>query len=155
MIKSNTTDTIIVGAGLAGLSCAVRLYESGQQVLVLDAADAVGGRLRTDVVHGYLLDRGFQVYLDAYPETGSLLDLQALELKRFDAGAIIRRGKQTATLKDPFRHPGAALGTLLHPSGTLADKMRIARLKQRMLDRSVEDIWNAPETTEKHAHFTA
>jgi len=56
-----TSDVIVVGAGLAGLSCAVRLHELGHRIRVFEAADGVGGRVRTDNVDGFLLDRGFQV----------------------------------------------------------------------------------------------
>lgn len=140
-------DVIIVGAGLSGLACAVRLHEAGQRVLVLEASDAVGGRVRTDVVEGHLLDRGFQIYLEAYPEAGRLLDLKALELRRFDAGALIRRRDGTRALKDPFCHPASALRTLLHPTGTALDKLKVAGLKSRMSATAIADIWSTPEST--------
>src|SRR5687768_15038283 len=70
-------DVLIVGAGLAGLSCARRLREVGVSFQVLEAADAVGGRVRTDVVDGFRLDRGFQVLLTAYPEARRMLDYAA------------------------------------------------------------------------------
>jgi len=66
-----SVDTLIIGAGLAGLSAAVRLHEAGREILILEGSDGVGGRVRTDEVDGFLLDRGFQVYLDAYPDTGA------------------------------------------------------------------------------------
>lgn len=56
----------VVGAGLAGLACARRLQTAGRDVVVLEASDGVGGRVRTDVVDGFLLDRGFQVLLTGY-----------------------------------------------------------------------------------------
>ena len=58
-----TVDTVIVGAGLAGLSAAKRLHDAGQTVAVLEASDGIGGRVRTDVVDGFRLDRGFHVLL--------------------------------------------------------------------------------------------
>jgi phytoene dehydrogenase-like protein len=61
------TEVVVVGAGLAGLRCAVRLAEAGRAVTLLEAQDAVGGRQRTDEVDGFLLDRGFQVLNPAYP----------------------------------------------------------------------------------------
>lgn len=72
---------LIVGGGLAGLACAIRLHEAGAQPAIFEASDAVGGRVRTDLVDGFLLDRGFQVYLDAYPEAGKLLDKASLDLR--------------------------------------------------------------------------
>ena len=61
-------DVVIVGAGLAGLAAARHLAIHGVDVVVLEASDAVGGRVRTDRVDGLLLDRGFQLYNPAYPE---------------------------------------------------------------------------------------
>ncbi len=69
-------DVLIVGGGLAGLCCARRLCGAGVTCRVLEASDAVGGRVRTDRMDGFLLDRGFQVLLTAYPEAQQTLDYQ-------------------------------------------------------------------------------
>ena len=75
------TDILIIGAGLAGLSAARVLKNAGRTVKIIEASDAPGGRLRTDHVDGFLLDRGFQVLLTAYPEAKHFLDYKALDLK--------------------------------------------------------------------------
>ncbi|MDP4793012.1 MAG: FAD-dependent oxidoreductase, partial [Verrucomicrobiales bacterium] len=106
-MAAERVDTLIIGAGLSGLSAALRLHEAGREVLVLEAADAVGGRVRTDLVDGFLLDRGFQVYLDAYPEAGALLDLEALDLQRFEPGALLWKKGKLRRLMDVFRRPRA------------------------------------------------
>lgn len=69
LITSETTGqpVVIIGAGLAGFACARRLTEANVPVLVLEAQDQVGGRVRTDRMDGFLLDRGFQVFLTACP----------------------------------------------------------------------------------------
>ena len=74
-------DVVVIGAGLAGLRCAERLAGAGLHVVVLDAADAMGGRQRTDEVDGLLLDRGFQVLNPAYPAVRRWVDLDALDLR--------------------------------------------------------------------------
>ena len=83
-------DAIVVGAGLAGLRCAIRLTELGREVIVLEAADTVGGRVRTDVVDGFRCDRGFQVLNPAYPAVRRWVDLDDLALQSFGAGAMVR-----------------------------------------------------------------
>ena len=55
----SSCDVVVVGAGLAGLSAATRLSDAGLDVVVLEASDGVGGRMHTDRVDGFLLDRGF------------------------------------------------------------------------------------------------
>lgn len=123
----------VIGAGLAGLSCARRLLEHGVNAIVLEAGDGVGGRVRTDLVDGFLLDRGFQTLLTAYPEARELLDYRALELHPFEPGALIRVDGRFVKLTDPFRQPLSALTALLAPVGTTGDKLRLARLRRRAL----------------------
>lgn len=120
---------IIVGGGLAGLACAVTLREGGVDAQVVESSDGVGGRVRTDLVNGFLLDRGFQVYLSAYPEAGRMLDLGALDLRRFKAGALVFKKGKMHRVMDVFRHPRYLIGSALAPIGTLADKLRVAKLR--------------------------
>lgn len=131
---------IIVGGGLAGLACAVRLHEAGARPVILEASDAPGGRVRTDVVDGFLLDRGFQVYLDAYPEAGTLLDKAKLDLRPFRSGALVYQGGQMARVMDVFREPRYLLGSAFAPIGSLIDKMRVALLRWRLSRASIADI---------------
>ena len=66
-MKIPDSDVIIVGAGLAGLSCARRLMAAGIPFVILEADRRIGGRIKTDRVDGFLLDHGFQVLQTAYP----------------------------------------------------------------------------------------
>jgi phytoene dehydrogenase-like protein len=122
-------DCIVVGAGLAGLACARELHRAGRRVLVLEAGDRVGGRVTTDTVDGFRIDRGFQVYNDAYPEGLRQLDLNALRLGRFGAGAIIAQGGRLRRIADPWRNPAAAISAVLSGTVGIADGLRMARLR--------------------------
>jgi len=138
---------LIVGGGLAGLACGVRLQEAGAQPLIVEASDDVGGRVRTDVVDGFRLDRGFQVYLDAYPESGKLLDLPSLDLRRFKPGALVYHEGRLHRVMDVFRDPRHLLASAIAPIGSLADKLRVASLKWRISRSTLEEIAARPDLT--------
>lgn len=140
-------DVIIVGAGLSGLSCALKLRQQGIRSLVLEASDGVGGRIRTDLVDGFQLDRGFQVFLTSYPEAQAWLDYDALELQPFLPGALVRFQGRFHELADPWRRPLAAIRSLSCPIGTLTDKWRIGRLRAQSLRGSVAESFQVPEMT--------
>lgn len=118
-------DIVIIGAGMAGLACAHRLHAAGRSFVICEASDRIGGRVATDVCDGYRLDRGFQVLLTAYPEARRLLDYDALALRRFYPGALVRHGGKWHRVADPFRHPIDGLRGAFNPIGSLADKLRV------------------------------
>jgi phytoene dehydrogenase-like protein len=144
---SSSADVLIIGGGLAGLCCALRLHQSGFSFQVLEASDGVGGRVRTDKVEGFLLDRGFQVLLTAYPEARRVLDYDALNLRPFYPGALIRYKGHFHRFADPWRHPIDGIMGLLSAIGSFSDKLRVRKLRQQVLTGSLQDIYNRPETT--------
>ena len=131
---------LIIGAGMAGMSCAVHLYRAGFDIRIFEADQNVGGRVQTDSVDGFLLDRGFQVYLDAYPETGKLLDLETLDLKPFRSGALVYRNGKLYRLMDVFRHPGNLWSSVTAPVGSFADKLRVGLLRTKLCTCSLDEI---------------
>ncbi len=124
MTSTRETDVLILGAGLAGLQCARDLVDAGLDVMVCEAQDGVGGRIRTDRVDGFLVDRGFQLLNPAYPAVRRLIDVDALQLQRFGAGAAVRTHGGLEVLADPFRAPrfiGASLRAVgAHPRELVA-----------------------------------
>jgi phytoene dehydrogenase-like protein len=142
-------DVIVVGAGLAGLACSRALAAARLKVLLLEGGDAAGGRVRTDAHEGFLLDRGFQVYLTAYPEGRRALDLTALGLRRFVPGAKVWHDGRLHTVADPLRRPGEALSHLFGGPGTFGDKLRVLELRQAALSGELEDLWHRPERTSR------
>lgn len=133
-------DVVIVGAGLAGLSCARHIARAGRNVVVLESSDGVGGRVRTDSFEGFLLDRGFQVLLTAYPEVKAEVDLVKLDMRYFDPGALVRVGNKNHVVGDPLRQPTTLLPTTFAPIGNVLDKARIALLRYRVQKMSAQQI---------------
>jgi phytoene dehydrogenase-like protein len=151
-MSSVDSPVIIIGAGMAGLTCAVYLKQAGIDALLLESADGVGGRVRTDVVDGFRLDRGFQILLTAYPEARRLLNYAALDLQYFRSGALIRDQSSAAispwmTLLNPFQEPFSVFKTLASPIGSLADKVRIFELMRRTQELPVNELFRQTPTT--------
>ncbi len=144
-------DAIVVGAGLAGLACATRLEEGRARVAVLEAADGVGGRARKDSLDGFLMDRGFQVLLTAYPQARRLLDFEALDLRSFRPGALVRTQGSFHRIADPRRRPMDLPATVTAPVGSFSDKLRIARLRASVAGSDIEALFERPERTTRAA----
>jgi phytoene dehydrogenase-like protein len=140
-------DVIVVGGGLAGLSCARGLCERGIEVVLVEASDAVGGRVRTDRVDGFLLDRGFQVLLTSYPDAQRLLDYAELDLGELYPGALVRAGGQLHRIADPFRRPFDALRAVRGPVGRARDYVPLARLRGRARAGTAEAMLSRREST--------
>jgi glycine/D-amino acid oxidase-like deaminating enzyme len=125
-------DVVVVGAGLAGLAAARRLVARGRTVVVLEASDGVGGRMRSEVVDGVTVDRGFQLLNPAYPEAVRVLDLPALHLRSFDAGVLLAGRDGRHVVADPRRRPGALVSSALHTPGSRLEQARFAAYAARL-----------------------
>jgi phytoene dehydrogenase-like protein len=119
-------DVVVVGAGLAGLACARELTGRGLEVRVLEAGDAVGGRVRSDHVDGFTLDRGFQVLNTAYPALRDLVDLDALDLRAFDASVGVLVDGERTVLGNPLQDLRTAGPTLRVQVGGVTGKAALA-----------------------------
>jgi len=140
-------DVVVVGAGLAGLAAARHLASAGLAVQVLESSDGVGGRVRSDVVDGVTVDRGFQLLNPAYPQARAVLDLDALALQPFEPGVLLATADRRTLVVDPRRRPATLLATALHAPGSRGDQLRFAAYAARVLRNEPRALREAVDST--------
>jgi phytoene dehydrogenase-like protein len=110
---------VVIGAGLAGLSAALTLQNSGAEVTVLESSDRPGGRIATDLIDGFILDRGFQLINANYPEIKRWGIAGELDFKEAPRSVRVSFGTDYVTLGDPRTSPFSIFSSA---SGSLASK---------------------------------
>jgi len=143
----NEADVLIIGGGLSGLACATKLHQAGVSFRLIEASDRLGGRVATDPMEGFLLDRGFQVFLSAYPTAKAMLSYDQLDLRPFEPGALIRCNGKEERLSDPWRRPQHLLATAFSSAASLSDKLRIASFRRATTQGDLQSLWERPEST--------
>lgn len=142
----NDFSTVIIGGGISGLTCAKYLNEKGYSFMLLEGSDALGGRVRTDKVDGFLLDRGFQILLTNYPEAKKILNYNNLDLKYFGSGAMIKAEKGFMKMENPFRNKMAYLTMAFSSVGTLSDKLKIRKFANELAEISDDEFFKMEAT---------
>ena len=133
---------VIIGAGVSGLVAALQLEEKGYKAQIFDGDSKIGGRVQSDSVDGYALDRGFQVLLTAYPLAKKYLDFKALDLKAFRPGAYVFKKDKRYAIGDPLRDFSLLWGTLFSNVGTVTDKLKIFKLTSELKKKSIDAIFS-------------
>ena len=148
-MNRNSIKVHIVGGGISGLVAAQVLENHGVSPIIIDANDRVGGRLKTDAVKGFQLDRGFQVLLSSYSAAKKYLDYKSLNLQKLKAGSCVFVGGKQWFFGDPLRDMSLFMPTLFSPLGTLSDKLKIAKLNFHLQGKTIDKIFEDREITTK------
>ena len=155
--QTKSVDVCIIGGGISGLAAAITTAEKAKQqsqqqspsILILESDSEIGGRVRSDYTDdGYILDRGFAVFIEQYPSSLQLLDYDALELQQFLPGAKVKLSDQEklASVSDPLRRRRDIFKAITSPVGTPMDKMRLLPLFYTVMTKSVEELFEMEET---------
>ncbi|MBN0046762.1 FAD-dependent oxidoreductase [Streptomyces actuosus] len=147
----DATDVLVVGAGVAGLACARDLLASGADVRVVEGSDAVGGRMRTDRVEGFVVDRGFQVFNTSYPQVRRRLTLRDLRLRPFTPGVLVHAEAGRLRFSDPTRRPGSLPDLLPGRLAGPRDLLALGLLSARDMLAAPRRLKAAGDTTTRTA----
>lgn len=137
----------IIGAGISGLIAAKVLENYGYHPTIIEASSSVGGRVKSDIIDGYTLDRGFQVLLTSYPAAKKYLDFESLELQELLPGAVIFTDGTSQTIGDPLRNISLLLPTIFSTVGSISDKIKILKLNTLLKKKEIATIFQTPEKT--------
>lgn len=124
-----------------------------KKIVLVEASPTYGGRVQSDVTDdGFILDRGFAVFIEQYPLSRQLLDYEALELGQFLPGAMVKLDDSSfAKVVDPLRQPRQLFTALLSPIGSFVDKLKVLPLLKHVFTKSIAELFDEPETTTLYA----
>jgi len=135
---SSSSDVLIIGAGLAGLSAAISLQEAGRDVQIIESSDRPGGRVTSDIIDGFICDRGFQLVNANYPALQDLDVIKEIDFIRAPRVIEVSLGNDRRALGDPRVAPWTALDKA---TGTIPEKLSLLRFlaSTPKENQSVED----------------
>ena len=115
---------VVIGAGLAGMNAAINLQRAGREVVLLEASDRAGGRVKSDLVDGYTCDRGFQLINAKYPELVALNLIGELDFRYADRAINVAIQGKTHRVGDPRKYLISAFD---NATGNLFEKVALAK----------------------------
>lgn len=146
-MSKNNVNIHIVGAGISGLIAAKVLEENGFSPVIIESSNRAGGRVKTDIIDGYQLDRGFQVLLTDYPAAKKFLDFDALALQKFVPGAVIFYNGKKSIMGDAFRDSSLLFSTIFSNAGSIVDKLKVLKLNNQLKKKKLDAIFLDDEKT--------
>ena len=115
---------VVIGGGLAGLSAAITLQQAGESVKLYEASDDLGGRVRSDYIDGYILDRGFQLINSGYSEVKRLGVINEIDFVGASRTVDVITPFGVSSIGDPRVHPLQAISS---PLGSTREKLAVLK----------------------------
>jgi protoporphyrinogen oxidase len=138
--KQNHFDVLIIGAGISGLSAAFEVHKKGLTFKIIEATSSVGGRMKTERIEGFQLDRGLHFFQTAYPEAAKLLNYDELELSEVYQGALVYHNNDFSLLSNPFKKPSDLLSSMIADIASWKDKLKIISLIFALKNNEIASI---------------
>jgi len=154
-LYSSEADIVVVGGGVSGLTAAISASKAAKEsgvelnIILAEGSSELGGRVQSDVTDdGFVLDKGFAVFIDQYPQAKKLLDFDSLQLKPFLPGALVKLDEREtfARVSDPLRQPKRLVGAITSPIGSLSDKLKLGLLILNVRRKSIDELFEEEET---------
>jgi phytoene dehydrogenase-like protein len=123
-MAARSAEVLIVGAGLAGLSAALSLQAAGKDVLVVESSDRAGGRVASDLIDGFICDRGFQLINARYPALQELDVIKELDFIQAPRVIEVSLGEKRHPIGDPRQAPWTVLN---RETGSISEKIALLR----------------------------
>jgi len=123
-MAARSAEVLIVGAGLAGLSAALSLQAAGKDVLVVESSDRAGGRVASDLIDGFICDRGFQLINAKYPALQELDVIKELDFLPAPRVIEVSLGEKRHPIGDPRQAPRTVLN---RETGSISEKIALLR----------------------------
>lgn len=131
----------IIGAGISGLTAAIYLKRAGFEVVICESDSHPGGKVQSDLLNGFILDRGFQVFFTAYPEANGLLDDKTMHWVPIPPSLQVNDKEKIHFFRDPFSDLTAFLKSLFDGSISFSDKWATFRLYRKLRKVSIDKIF--------------
>ena len=123
-MASRSAEVLVVGAGLAGLSAAIALQSAGVDVSVIESSDRAGGRVASDVIDGFICDRGFQLINAKYPALQELDVIKELDFLPAPRVIEVSLGEKRHPIGDPRQAPWTVFN---RETGSIPEKIALLR----------------------------
>lgn len=130
----NFFETIVIGAGLTGLTIGSLLTEKNREFVILESDNKIGGRVKTEKFNDEFLDVGFHVLFENYPNFKNFHGIKKIQKQYFKSGFKIKVQDKFYKVLNPLRHPFGFLINNHFPGFSNKDRLLLLKL---LLDKKI------------------
>ena len=132
----------IIGAGISGLTAALYLKRANIPFEVFEKTAEVGGRMKSELVEGLIVDHGFQIFLTSYPEALSVVNYADLEFTPLTKGFTLCKNKKKYFLEYPNGRYRNVFNMLRYPFMDIKSLWNMAKIVVYLRSTSLKKIFS-------------